>query len=234
MFIRPTLLLAAVVLSVALIGPLGAAATSSGPTAKERSAAGIRGPRGPRGLRGFRGPRGLRGLPGQAGAPGATGLQGEDGADGQEGPRGAPGPPGAGPDRPGHALTTIDDVGLGGGYTSLVIGADGLGLATYYDELFGLSVAHCENVACTQSEETDLFYSAGRNSAIAIGADGLGLVAYQETFGGDLAVAHCQNLACSDVTRTRSRLGTAGPPPPPNGHISITIGTDRDRRVAAR
>ena len=105
-----------------------------------------------------------------------------------------------------------------------MIGADGLGLFTYYDELFGLSVAHCENVACTQSEETDLFYSAGRNSAIAIGTDGLGLVAYQQTFGGDLAVAHCQNVACSDVSH--SRLDHAGPPPPPNGHISITIGTD--------
>ena len=54
MVIRPTLLLAAVVLSGALIGPLGAAATSSGPTAKERSAATIRGHSAGRGASGGR------------------------------------------------------------------------------------------------------------------------------------------------------------------------------------
>jgi hypothetical protein len=221
MLARPLLLLAAVALSAALIGPLGAEATSSGPAAKQRSTTMIRGPRGPRG---FRGPRGRRGPRGLAGEPGETGPQGEEGALGPQGPRGAPGPPGEGPDRPGFALTTIGDVGLEGGYTSLAIGADGLGLFTYYDELLGVSVAHCENVACTQSAHTDLFYAAGPNSAIAIGADGLGLLAYQPTFDGGIAVAHCQNVACSSVSH--SRLDPAGPPPPPNGHISITIGAD--------
>ncbi|MCX8251198.1 MAG: hypothetical protein OTJ98_05005, partial [Dehalococcoidia bacterium] len=46
-------------------------------------------------------------------------------------------------------LTTIDSTGYVGFYTSITIGADGLGLISYYDDTNDdLKVAHCENTFC--------------------------------------------------------------------------------------
>ena len=47
-------------------------------------------------------------------------------------------------------ITPIDTVGDVGYYTSVTIGADGLGLISYYDSTEGdLKVAHCENAFCS-------------------------------------------------------------------------------------
>ena len=60
-------------------------------------------------------------------------------------------------DRPGLTLTTLDGPGNVGQYTSVTIGADGLGLISYYDATNGdLKVAHCSNVACTAATLTTL------------------------------------------------------------------------------
>jgi hypothetical protein len=54
--------------------------------------------------------------------------------------------------RPGVALTTLDGPGNVGQYTSVTIGADGLGLISYYDATNGnLKVAHCSDLFCVPS-----------------------------------------------------------------------------------
>jgi len=92
-------------------------------------------------------------------------------------------------------------MGMVGRYSSVTIGADGLGLISYYDELTGdLKVAHCSNVACTQATITTLDSEGdvGHYTSITIGADGLGLISYFASGGnGYLKVLHCGNLFCT-------------------------------------
>jgi hypothetical protein len=55
-------------------------------------------------------------------------------------------------ERPGFALTTLDGPVNVGQYTSVTIGADGLGLISYYDATNGnLKVAHCSDLFCVPS-----------------------------------------------------------------------------------
>lgn len=72
---------------------------------------------------------------GQPFPAGPTGPQGPTGPTGPEGATGATGPQGLGLTRPGFSRTALDgDGGVDvGRYSSLAIGADGLGLISYYD-----------------------------------------------------------------------------------------------------
>ena len=55
-------------------------------------------------------------------------------------------------ERPGFALTTLDGSGNVGQYTSVTMGADGLGLISYHDVTNGnLQVAHCSDRFCVPS-----------------------------------------------------------------------------------
>lgn len=97
-------------------------------------------------------------------------------------------------------ITTVDgSPGGGGHFISLAFGADGLGLMSYRNYWSGqLSVAHCEDRACTRATTTLLEPGAccvGRNSALAIGIDGLGLIVYYDEKHG-LCTAHCGDVAC--------------------------------------
>lgn len=95
------------------------------------------GPTGPQGHAGATGPEGATGPTGPTGPAGATG------ATGPTGPSGPTGPQGLGLTRPGFSRTTLDSAGSVGYYISLAIGADGLGLISYYDATNGdLKVAH--------------------------------------------------------------------------------------------
>jgi len=121
-------------------------------------------------------------------------------------------------------LTTLDSTGSVGLYTSIAIGADGLGLVSYYDLTnTDLKVAHCSNVACTGATfaQIDFTGDVGWFTAITIGADGLGLISYYDNTDDDLQVAHCSNAACSTATvTTLESTGSVG------GYTSITIGAD--------
>ena len=104
--------------------------------------------------------------------------------------------------------------------TSLAIGADGLGLISYYDSKPGdLVVAHCENVACSSSTITvvDTPGNVGSQSSIAIGADGLGIISYYDATNLALKIAHCSNTACTAATTVTLDTGYGA---------SLTIGTD--------
>ncbi|MFY4730474.1 hypothetical protein, partial [Nitrospira sp. BLG_2] len=74
-------------------------------------------------------------------------------------------------ERPGFSLITRDGSGDAGQFTSVAIGADGLGLISYYDATNrDLKVAHCSNQACTSAtiSSLDRIGDVGRYTSIAI------------------------------------------------------------------
>ena len=216
-------------------GPPGPAGPQGGP-----------GPAGPQGATGPQGPDGPAGPTGPQGPQGPMGPQGPQGPQGQTG---AQGPPGTVPTvmcpaghalqginadgtpvcvplapNPGSTLTTLDSAGFLGAYSSVTIGADGLGLISYYDSTNqNLKVAHCSNVACTSATITTLDSAGdvGVYTSITIGADGLGLISYYDQSNSDLKVAHCSNTACTAAT-----FATVDSAADVGIHDSITIGAD--------
>jgi hypothetical protein len=123
-------------------------------------------------------------------------------------------------------ITTLDTTGdIGFYYTSITIGADGLGLISYFDNTTNdLKVAHCSNIACSSVPTITTLDSAdtvGEWISITIGTDGLGLISYSDSSKADLKVAHCSNTVCSSAsTYTLDSSGYVG------YHTSITIGAD--------
>ena len=105
---------------------------------------------------------------------------------------------------------TLDSAGNVGGYTSIAIGADGLGLISYFDSTpnYDLKVAHCSDIACTSATTTTLDSAGvvGNYTSIAIGADGLGLISYHDSTNKGIKVAHCDDIPCTSAT-----LSTIGP-----------------------
>ena len=120
---------------------------------------------------------------------------------------------------PGFVLTDVDS--SDGQYTSITIGADGLGLISYWDETYDqLKVAHCNDVACASATITMLEDTGGYKpwTSVTVGADGLGLISYSSN--GGLKVAHCSDLACTSATI--STLDSAGD----NRWTSVIVGAD--------
>lgn len=107
------------------------------------------------------------------------------------------------------SIATIDSAGSVAAYgTSMTIGADGLGLISYYSG--NLKAAHCNDVPCTTATANivDSSGDVGRFSSIAIGADGLGFISYYDYTNQDLKVAHCSDILCASVTT--STLDSSG------------------------
>jgi hypothetical protein len=124
--------------------------------------------------------------------------------------------------------TTLDSTGFVGVYSSITIGADGLGLISYHDSFpaSDLKVAHCLNVECTGTTvpptSIDTTGSVGENTSITIGADGLGLISYRDASPNfNLKVAHCSNVECTAATTTPVDTTNAV-----GQFTSITIGAD--------
>src|SRR5690349_7465340 len=128
-------------------------------------------------------------------------------------------------ERPGFSVITRDGSGDVGQYTSIAIGADGLGLISYYDATNrDLKVAHCSNQMCTSAtiSSLDRTGDVGRYTSIALGSDGLGLMSYYDATNGDLKVAHCVDIACTSATlKTLDHSGNVGQ------YSSLTIGIDK-------
>jgi preprotein translocase subunit Sec61beta len=126
--------------------------------------------------------------------------------------------------RSGASALPLASTGLVGLYTSVTIGADGLGLISYYDGTNGnLNVAHCSDAACTTATHTplDTAGNVGTHTSVTIGTDGLGLISYYDETNLDLKVAHCSNTACSAATVTPlDTVGGVG------RYTSVTIGGD--------
>ncbi len=93
---------------------------------------------------------------------------------------------------------TVDNSGMVQfGNTSLAIGADGLGLISYYDYVSGLMVAHCDDTACTTAGSTALVAVPAEYNSLTIGGYGLGLISYYDGNDNHLKLAHCQDVACT-------------------------------------
>src|SRR5215216_2040410 len=169
---------------------------------------GVQGPAGPSGIPGPQGPKGASGVPGIPGTPGAVGQPGAQGPQGPTGPAIVRSAPAA------NTITTLDAAGVVvgdvGENTSATVGADGLGLVSYYDRTSGdLKVAHCSDTACTSAAKTTLDSAgdAGHGSSVVLGADGLGLISYRDKTNGAVKVAHCDNAACTSATSSTVQAG---------------------------
>src|SRR5206468_3816321 len=120
-------------------------------------------------------------------------------------------------ERSGYALTTLDGSGNVGRFSSVTIGADGLGLISSFDETNGdLKVAHCSNVACTSATLTTLTMlksedNVGQFTSVT-SAGGRGGISYYDSTGQVLKLAPCPDLACSAATppTTPDRAGNVG------------------------
>jgi preprotein translocase subunit Sec61beta len=127
--------------------------------------------------------------------------------------------------KPPFSLSTHDPSGAAGSHTSITIGADGLGLISYYDSTNGsLKVAHCSNPACTTAaiSTPDTSGGVGGYTSITIGVDGLGLISYSNSIFGYVQVAHCEDERCSSAN-SFSAIGSVNDVAQ---DISITIGAD--------
>jgi hypothetical protein len=126
----------------------------------------------------------------------------------------------------GNTITSVDTAGLSGEFSSIAVGADGLGLVSYYDLTNGhLKVLHCGDILCSSGNigtTVDTASDVGPFSSITIGIDGLGLISYYDGVHGYLKVLHCGNLLCSSGN-TSASLDTSITI---DGATSITIGSD--------
>ena len=128
----------------------------------------------------------------------------------------------------GNLSSTLDSSGNISGPTSITLGADGLGLISYYNSfpVDDLKVLHCGSVTCDSNYTATIVDSAGivgSYSSVTIGADGLGLISYYDgSPNGNLKVLHCGNLVCNsgNISTTVDSAGNVGQ------YTSITIGAD--------
>ena len=132
-----------------------------------------------------------------------------------------------GPVRSGFALTSLDSVGKVGQYTSVTIGADGLGLISYRDVTArALKVAHCSNAACRSATPIttldDPANDVGQYTSVTIGADRLGLISYHDVTprpqGRPLLRSSLHGRHHDYPRRPRQRSWVS--------HTSVTIGAD--------
>ena len=129
----------------------------------------------------------------------------------------------------GNTTTTVDETGSVGDASSIVIGADGFPVISYFDATNNkINIAKCGNPSCTSGNTTTSIASATRgtyvwkNTSIAIGTDGNPAVAYFDGTAEDLLVAKCGNPSCTSGNTTSSVDSTGD-----TGHFpSIAIGTD--------
>ena len=116
-----------------------------------------------------------------------------------------------------NTTTTLVSEGDTGFNPRITIGADGLGVISYFSTTSGgVEVAHCDDLACT-SATVNTIAAAGTRSDIAIGVDGLPIVTFENA--GAVAVVHCEDVACAATTLTEIETATASFP-------AIVIGSD--------
>jgi len=102
-----------------------------------------------------------------------------------------------------NSIASIENVGLGGGYASLVLDSNGYPVVSYYQNGLGgsaLKLLHCGNANCTagnsiQSIESSAF-RVGLYTSLALDGSGNPVVSYYDQTNGDLKVAHCNDANC--------------------------------------
>lgn len=133
-----------------------------------------------------------------------------------------------------ETITTVDSGGGNdvGQYTSIAIGADDLPIISYYDATLGaLKVAHCNDAACSGTNEALTVVDSGNGNdvghftSIAIGNDDLPVISYWDATAGSLKVAHCNDFACTQGDETITIVDDGGGDTV-GAHSSIAIGAD--------
>ncbi len=123
-----------------------------------------------------------------------------------------------------ETTTTLAGAGVGGLYTSIAIGIDGLPIISYYDSTNGdLKIAHCDDLLCSSNsnQTLDSAGNVGLHTSITIGDDGLPIISHYDLTNGDLKIAHCDDLLCSSSSnQTLDSAGAVG------FFTSIAIGID--------
>jgi hypothetical protein len=99
--------------------------------------------------------------------------------------------------------SAIDSTGNGGWNPAISIGADSLGVISYYRGSRSLRVAHCSDIACTSATVVTVDYVGERVSSTTVGSDGLPMIAFTEATEDGLAVVHCSNPLCVPYFRRR-------------------------------
>ena len=101
-----------------------------------------------------------------------------------------------------ETITTVDDrADSVGSFTSIVIGADGFPVISYWDATAGaLEVAKCNDAACSSSRilttVDDPANEVGSYTSIAIGTDGFPVISYYDSTAFALKVAKCNTRSC--------------------------------------
>lgn len=108
---------------------------------------------------------------------------------------------------------------------SIAVGGDGFGLVTYCGNN-GLTVAHCNDIACTTSAKTvvDAMCMPGWETDVRIAGDGFGVIGYVDT-DRDLKLVHCADSTCSTASSAEvaSNRGIGGLSCAIDGHGRTSI-----------
>jgi hypothetical protein len=98
-------------------------------------------------------------------------------------------------------ISTLDEEGNSGAYTSIAIGADGLPIVAYFEDTGrDLRAAHCSDIACTRATVNlvDPRGEVGTWPSIAIGTDGFPRIAYEDISHGTLNIVRCLDVLCTN------------------------------------
>jgi hypothetical protein len=162
-----------------------------------------------------------------AGSAGGAGADGVQGIPGNNGTNGADGIPVRRYGRTITSLSTVDNIGVVGFYTSVAVGAGGNPIISYWDVgSDALKVAACTNPTCTAATLSivDNTGDVGRFTSITIGADANPIISHFDA-SGELKVAACTNPTC-DPTTSAATLSTVDDTGDVGEYTSITIGAD--------
>lgn len=131
----------------------------------------------------------------------------------------------------GSIVTVVDPSGTVDGYTSLVLGSDGLARISYIGGDENLRMARCINDDCTNPVLTtvDSPEDIDEVTSIALGADGFPRISYYQDTRDDLKFARCNNADCNvppSVLTTVDETNNTG------DYSSLKMGADGFARIA--
>ena len=122
-------------------------------------------------------------------------------------------------------ITTVDNTGFVGAYSSITVGADANPIISYSGNNGALTLAACTNPTCTSPATitpVDITGIIVSGTSITVGADGNPIISYYDRTNKALKVAACINAACTGAATitTVDDVGNVG------DDTSITIGAD--------